>query len=363
MNNNVRDEMILPSHFAAEEEVDKTYTGVSYKQKLMEAKKKKGQDVQASSVASSVASPVVSPVAPSTTPEPQQAAAPTSSFVPEVKEFNLSNTPTTPTATSTTSTPTETTPPPNFALSVKDESEIEEIAAPSMEDSESTRQSIRSLMGLLLKHRGGPGFGHGRLKGDEAKQLENKAAEILALLKEESGDVGSTAAVTPSAAMPPKVTDLDPSSPLYGAVTCVDAAVNLYKSSDESSKSELMVPLRDALMSAVSTINAQIEGGSPSSSSASTTDDIIPSSPAAVETEKPVYATTMDFPETYAVTQKEEEEVKEIADAIAGTSSELSSENTARLQKTYDALKAITGNKKFGLRDVSGEEVSVMIVV
>ena len=40
-----RDEMILPSHFQADEEVDKTYTGESYKQRLIDARQKKdGQE-------------------------------------------------------------------------------------------------------------------------------------------------------------------------------------------------------------------------------------------------------------------------------------------------------------------------------
>merc|ERR550539_1355014 len=70
----------------------------------------------------------------------------------------------------------------------------------------------------------------------------------------------SSYAPTPAASTSTSV-KLDPSSPLYGAVSCVDAAVNLHKNSDSTGKGELMIPLRDALMSAVETINKQIEEG------------------------------------------------------------------------------------------------------
>ena len=367
-----RDEMILPQHFAAEEDLDRTYTGVSYKQKLMEAKKKKGGAVSSTTAASA-------------TPSAHATTAP--KYVPEVKEFTLGqNTPstqvpatTTVTAPTTTSEPTAEESQPNFALPVIDESEMEEIPAPSMEDSEETRKDIRSLMGLLLKHRGGPGFGHGRLKDDEAKKLEEQAIEIVSLLKEESGMESTTTSLgmaatssyapTPAASTSTSV-KLDPSSPLYGAVSCVDAAVNLYKNSDSTGKGELMIPLRDALMSAVETINKQIEEGTTKNSDVTAATEAVtaaaeilnPSSSSSSTTtgpSSPVYATTMEFPETYQVSEKEKEEVEEIADAIAGNG--LSSENTARLQKTYDSLKAIAGNKKFGLRDVSEDEVSLNV--
>lgn len=48
--------------------------------------------------------------------------------------------------------------------------------------SDETEKDVKIALGLLLKHRGGPGFGHGRLEGRELSLLEEKlrnAAEVL----------------------------------------------------------------------------------------------------------------------------------------------------------------------------------------
>ncbi len=329
-----RDEMILPAHFIGDEELDKTYTGVSYKQKLMEAKQNKRGGVQTNTDAATA--PVT------------EAVQSTSQFVPEVKPFGFGTPPTESKDTASTTSSEEMESKPNFALQAKDESQIKEISAPSMEDSEEDRKAVRTLMGLLLKHRGGPGFGHGRLEGAEAEKLENVSREVLAMLQKESGGESTIDTQTPaqtSATSHPTVPS-NQSPSLLGAIACVDAAMNMYKNASESGKSELvLLPLRDALLSAVNTMNKvmaeerlDVEGSSQSK-----------------EQPGPVYATTMDFPETYQVTQKEEEEAKEIANAIANSGE--SKINTERLQKVYDTLKAVTGNQKFGLRDVNQEEV------
>ena len=44
---------------------------------------------------------------------------------------------------------------------------------------------LRVGLGLLLKHRGGPGFGHGRLEGVELDSLENRLRSITKKLREE----------------------------------------------------------------------------------------------------------------------------------------------------------------------------------
>lgn len=328
-----RDEMILPQHFVGSEDVDKAYTGSSYKEKLLNAKKKKGGEGAATA-----------------------AATAKTSYAPEVQQFDLAST--APNLATEQQQPEpqesqESQQAANFALPVKDETDIEEISAPSMEDSDETRQAIRTLMGLLLKHRGGPGFGHGRLVGDEAQKLEAAVPGILSLLKNEAGIVGTGTAAPPA---PP--VEREQMSPLTGSVACIDAAITMYKNSDAAGQSELIVPLRDALLSAVNTINkvvAEEDLNAQSSSSASSP----PPSPDAPE---PVYATTMDFPETYQVARPEEEDLQEIAEVIANSSTSsgaaVLSENTARLQKTLDSLKALTGNKKLGLRDISKEEIA-----
>lgn len=327
-----RDEMILPAHFIGDEELDKTYTGVSYKQKLMEAKKNKrgGEQTNVDATTAPVAEAVQS----------------TAQFVPEVKPFSFDTTPTESKDTASATSSEEMESKPNFALQAKDESQIKEIAAPSMEDSEEDRKSVRTLMGLLLKHRGGPGFGHGRLEGAEAEKLENMSSEVLAMLQKESGVESTidTQTAAQTSATSYATVPANESSSLLGAIACVDAALNMYKNASESGKNELKLPLRDALLSAVNTMNKVIaEENSNIEKSQST------------KQSGPVYATTMDFPETYQVTQEEEEEAKEIANAIAnGGESKI---NTERLQAVYDTLKAMTGNQKFGLRDVNQEEV------
>ena len=45
-------------------------------------------------------------------------------------------------------------------------------------NSESFEKDIKITLGLLLKHRGGPGFGHGRLQGNELLLLENNLKNI-----------------------------------------------------------------------------------------------------------------------------------------------------------------------------------------
>lgn len=39
-------------------------------------------------------------------------------------------------------------------------------------------REVRLALGLLLKHRGGPGFGHGRLDGRELELMEQKLRDV-----------------------------------------------------------------------------------------------------------------------------------------------------------------------------------------
>jgi len=47
-------------------------------------------------------------------------------------------------------------------------------------------EELRQALGLLLKHRGGPGFGHGRLVGGELDSLESRLRSVSAKLREEA---------------------------------------------------------------------------------------------------------------------------------------------------------------------------------
>ena len=329
-----RDEMIIP-YADDEEEVDKSYTGISYKQKMLEMKKKKSgqKGARATTQAALEPEPIVESkpavVLPVQT-APVVAAKPIPEMVeePELiekeeKESGEGQ--------------------PNFALQVTEDLDDSPIRAPSMEDSEESRRSIRTLMGLVLKHRGGPGFGAGRLKEAEAQKLTDAISEVMALLKTEGAD-GS--APVPSTT-PTSVSSNDLSSAssmqLEAAIACAEGALGLYKGSDASSKKELVGPVRDALASAIKVLSKEIDGSSPEMVSTALT----PPAPA------PVYATTMDFPDTYKVTKPEMDE-SNTTNTDEGTSPD---ENTEILQNAYDKLKAFAGDEKYGLREVAPNEV------
>jgi hypothetical protein len=52
--------------------------------------------------------------------------------------------------------------------------------------SEPFDKELNMALGLLLKHRGGPGFGHGRLENKELEAMENKLRSVSAKLLEEA---------------------------------------------------------------------------------------------------------------------------------------------------------------------------------
>ena len=47
-------------------------------------------------------------------------------------------------------------------------------------------QELKVALGLLLKHRGGPGFGHGRLDGPELTHMSVRLRNIAVKLSEEA---------------------------------------------------------------------------------------------------------------------------------------------------------------------------------
>lgn len=346
-----RDEMILP-YEDDEEEMDKSYTGVSYKQKLLEMKAKKAGQA-------TVAAPTPAPANVSV-PEPVAAA-------PAPVEVAPAEPPAV--AESAESKDKEEEDTQKFALGVSEDFDDAPVPAPSAEDTDEARQNIRTTMGLLLKHRGGPGFGHGRLKDAEADKLAASVEATLNLLKSEAG-METTPAPTP--APTPAVVDatvVEPTpapvvtetpavsasgAPLTGAITCAEAALAMYKNTDSSAQKDMLIPLRDALTSTINALNGQIEG------------EPVPvqEAPAA-----PVYAKTMDFPDTYKVTKPEPEEVvaapepaapvvPEPAAPVATEAPSSSDPNYDSLQKVYDSVKSISGKGKYGLRDLAADEIA-----
>ena len=69
-------------------------------------------------------------------------------------------------------------------LSPKKQQETNNVA---VEDDSNARAKIRTLMGFLLKHRGGTNFGSGRLKRpEEIAKYENVLNEVMDILKRET---------------------------------------------------------------------------------------------------------------------------------------------------------------------------------
>ena len=236
-------------------------TGPSYKKKLQELKKSKGGG--SSTSAAAVPEAVVEQQAP---PQP---VAPT------------------PQAVSTPSPPAQQHVAPSIPDPTPQTIQQEQVAASTGKKTTETgspeeqRQKIRTLMGMLLKHRGGPGFGSGRLKGPEIDRYDNLFKEVTEMLREEamrsapadvqmmptstnaapSHDVAVPVAQpavpsTPTAAQPANGAQVD------SMIACIEGAITMYKNSPVEIRSSVLVTLGAALRSAVSTCDGII-GGTP----------------------------------------------------------------------------------------------------
>lgn len=56
---------------------------------------------------------------------------------------------------------------------------------PSSKEAE-TEKTLKLALGLLLKHRGGPGFGHGRLQGKELQLMDTTLRSAASILQNEA---------------------------------------------------------------------------------------------------------------------------------------------------------------------------------
>lgn len=128
-----------------------------------------------------------------------------------------------------------------------------------------TRQDIRTLMGLLLKHRGGPGFGAGRLQGSEAERLEALAKAIPQVLQQEEEQQQQAASIPQEnvavvAQSVPTLPGASPGGAVTSMIACIEGAVTMYKNSPEELLGSLLVTLRAALLSALDTLSQAIDG-------------------------------------------------------------------------------------------------------
>jgi hypothetical protein len=262
------------SNQLSEEELAKS--GPSYRKKLMERRQK----LQTGSATNQVNAGIdmassVAPAAPATKPV---AAA---EEVSPLNEDLVTGEPNLEIAAPVPENATAYTPDPipQQANSLPQASTIQQPASGNSNQigPEESRQKIRTLMGLLLKHRGGPGFGKGRLEGPEIDRFDSLLQEVSAVLREEAkaaqpvdGRMTSTQplatandVVMPSqyaaAASSAKVSTTSSESASFTSVdstiACIEGAITMYKNSPPELKQSVLVTLRAALVSAVDTCN------------------------------------------------------------------------------------------------------------
>lgn len=319
-------------------------SGLTYREQLEEAKRKK---------AAKMGGYVPEPVAP--TPAAVVETLPPVEPAPVVEAV----VPPPPTVSPVTLTPEPnpvpeaTTPPPkpDYSLPVKDEASMAPVAPPSSEDTDEQRRLFRSLMGLLLKHRGGPGFGSGRLKPAETEKFRNTFHEVFDILRAEAGQMPMDDTTADAAADAEAAAAVSASGNTLvldeGMLACVKAAVNAYESTGQE---ELLMPLRNALLSAAGSINKviaeeEVENTNQYEAAVSAPEP----TPEPVTTNVQPVVQTVSIPEPepvpVAVAVEEEQTVAERLDVdIVGD------ENTEALRKAYEALKANAGDGKYGIK-------------
>lgn len=265
---------------------------------------------------------------------------------------------------------------------------VSATAPPSVvsDDEENVRRSIRTLQGLLLKHRGGPGFGAGRLRAPDAQRLEDTLHNVKSILRAEvvggsptvgmpemsSSPVPTTTSQTqsrPVATQPipalsattisPPVSAVTPSMtnhPLAGSVACVEAVLKMYKESTPAEREAMIVPLREAFMAAASASNKYIAESELSAHRAAM--EAGPVAAFASIEDNPPESSIMGFPTSYAVTNPQDGVDAEEAMFVAPTGGE-TTDDEKKLEDVYNALLRARGDGgKLGLKNISGDEAN-----
>jgi hypothetical protein len=268
-------------------EGDLAKSGISYKEKLMQRRQKEASTTNmatppAPQLATPVSEPTVvvapQPVVDAVPPSPPQELDPVvvvqaPSWVEQLVDgFSPAPSQPEPVVATALSTPAVTA---TQAVG----------AAVASANPEEIRQKIRTFMGLVLKHRGGPGFGKGRLKGPDIDRYEGLLEEITILLREEAtvaqpvdSPLMSTAAPTPviasnsAAVLPP--TPMAPTSfsaatpsvavgSIDSTIACIEGAITMYKNSPPQLQPSVLGVLQAALVSAVATCIAVLSAQPP----------------------------------------------------------------------------------------------------
>jgi len=281
------DEMFTPEMFIDKPKKPASYSGISYRDKL--------QQRQGGGATAAAPAPVDNPPAPvSSTPPPATAAAdpaPVAAAAPVA----ASASPAKPEVTTPPPPVEAATQPPTHPVEVVNEEQQTwadklktTVAAgeaeaspipppPASAEEEAKRSEIRTLMGLILKHRGGPGFGAGRLQGAEAERMESLAVGLTDFLKQEAQqfpqkmsqdlNVGTPPPPPPAQAPAPveQVSAAPPASDsverIQNLIACIEGAVQMYRNSPPELREGVLITLRAALLSAVNTCNHVLGDG------------------------------------------------------------------------------------------------------
>jgi len=281
---NLPEEVVAP-YFNSDEigEEAKSSSGISYKQKLMERRQKKSggegtpvstpaQKQEITEASQVVVTPLPTPLEPESKPEPvaPQASTPPSVLLEPEQKTVIPQSNTMPPV-----------PPPQDEQSPPPAPVVEERRPFTVTSSTDVRrQNLRTLMGLMLKHRGGPGFGKGRLKGPDVDLFEGLVKEITNMLRDEailaqpsideSASViaeKSASVVKESAPFQAVAVVSQPETPVTtsdsadepanidSTIACIEGAITMYNNSPPTIQESVLGTLRAALMSAVDTCN------------------------------------------------------------------------------------------------------------
>eukprot|EP00532_Pseudo-nitzschia_australis_P012229 CAMPEP_0168211258 /NCGR_PEP_ID=MMETSP0140_2-20121125/3615_1 /TAXON_ID=44445 /ORGANISM="Pseudo-nitzschia australis, Strain 10249 10 AB" /LENGTH=668 /DNA_ID=CAMNT_0008137929 /DNA_START=260 /DNA_END=2266 /DNA_ORIENTATION=+ len=251
-----------------EEELSKG--GISYKKKLMERRQKN--------------------LGGGSGPAPAPAPAPVEEPVPEPVVAQVSTPPPPPPKPEPVVAQVSTPPPPPSKPEPVPQPEVpaaEQTPFTVTSSTDGRKQNIRTMMGLTLKHRGGPAFGKGRLKGPDIDLFEGLVGELTNMLRDEAAlqidtlvdaavEVSSTPVADPvpvpapaavsvpvqaPAAVPAPETPIAASAEpanIENTIACIEGAITMYKNSPPAIRDSVLVTLRAALMSAVDTCNAAL---------------------------------------------------------------------------------------------------------
>jgi hypothetical protein len=250
----------------------KGYSGVSYRDKIQQFKNKKG--------GAAAVTPVVKPVAQAAVEAPPVVApapAPPVQQAPPVVQAPVQAPPV---VQAPVQAPPAVQAPPKVPEPVMQEAPVAPnpvVPEQATAAADTMRGSIRTLMGMLLKHRGGPGFGPGRLTGADVNSYDQLSMDVAAILRDEArnspslgepavfAQMAAVAAAKQQAAAPAPSVTADVAIPMKnaqpageridGMIGCIEGATQMYKNSPPELQEGILVMLRAALLSAVNTCN------------------------------------------------------------------------------------------------------------